>query len=85
MYSAAMQVYRLVSCLKQPQARQTYNTDGANKLLGRFYANVDNVADKIGSNGDDDEHGKPLHDADKQEGLAQRHGTVAWNRHFGWC
>lgn len=62
----------------------THDADGSYEFFGRLHTQGDNVADEVGGDADDDDHGDDLHDADEQEGLAQRHGTVARDRHLGW-
>lgn len=61
---------------------KAYNGNRADEFLRRLNPQVDNVADEVGRDPDDDHHGDDLHDAHEQEGLAQRHGTVARDRHL---
>jgi hypothetical protein len=61
----------------------TYHAEGANKLLRWLNTSSDDHLDKVGRDADNDDHADGLEDADHQEHLAQRHGSVAWDRHIG--
>jgi hypothetical protein len=61
----------------------THHTERADKLLWRLDTSSDDHLHEVGSDANDDDHADGLQDADGQEHLAQRHGTVAWDRHIG--
>jgi hypothetical protein len=61
----------------------THHAESADELLWRLNASGDDHLDEVGCDADDDNHADGLEDADHQEHLAQRHGSVAWDRHFG--
>jgi len=65
----------------------TYHTECADELFWRLSAHDINHLHKVAADANDDDHAKGLKDADKEEHLAERHGTVAGNRHVGgwWC
>jgi hypothetical protein len=64
-------------------ARVTYDAQCTDKFLGRLNTGGDDHLDKVGCDTDDEDHAKSLQDADTQEHLAQRHGSVAGDRHIG--
>lgn len=57
------------------------NREGTNKLFGRLHTARDNERDEVGRDANDDDHGDDLENSHEQEGLADGHGAVAWDRH----
>lgn len=64
---------------------ETYNTECADEFLRRLGADDDDHLHEVAADADDNDHAEGLEDADKEEHLAQRHGTVAGDRHIGGC
>jgi hypothetical protein len=59
-----------------------YDAEGADEFFRGLDARGDDHLDEVGGDADDDYHGEGLQNADEQEHLAQRHGTVARDRHL---
>lgn len=58
-----------------------YHCECAYEFLGWLNAGCDNHLDEVGGYADDNDHAYGLENADQEEHLAQRHGSVAWDRH----
>jgi hypothetical protein len=78
-----MQVYWLLVMRQGSILIDTYHTERANKLLWWLHTRGDDHLDEVGGDADDDDHADSLQNADEQKHLAQRHGSVAWDRHDG--
>jgi hypothetical protein len=63
--------------------RSTYHAECADELFGWLGAHDIDHLHEVAADADDDDHAEGLEDADKEEHLAQRHGTVAGDRHVG--
>ena len=63
--------------------RSTYHAQCADELFGRLGAHDVDHLHEVAADADDDDHAEGLEDADEEEHLAQRHGTVAGDRHIG--
>jgi hypothetical protein len=61
----------------------TYDAQCTNELFWRLNTSGDDHLDKVGRDADNKNHAKGLQDANAQEHLAQRHGSVAGDRHIG--
>jgi hypothetical protein len=63
---------------------RTYHAQSADKLFGWLNTGCDDHLNEVGADTDDQDHADSLKDASAEEHLAQRHGVVAGDRHFGW-
>ena len=61
----------------------TYSGESTDELLGRLGAGDNDHLHKVAADTDHDDHAESLQDADQEEHLAQRQGTVGWDRHVG--
>ena len=83
-----MQVLEMISMYVRKWVWITYHAERSDELLWWLDTGCDDHLDKVGADADDDHHADGLKDSDSEEHLAQRHGTVAWDRHdegCGWC
>jgi hypothetical protein len=60
----------------------TYHAESADEFFGGLDTSGDDHLDEVGCDADDNDHGESLQNADQEEHLAQRHGSVAGDRHF---
>jgi hypothetical protein len=77
-----MQVWWVLMVAEDIVTRVTYDAQCTDKLFGWLNTSRDDHLDKVGRNANDKNHAKGLQDADTQEHLAQRHGSVAGDRHI---
>jgi hypothetical protein len=59
----------------------TYDAESADELLRGLDTSDNDHLDKVAADANHNNHGEGLEDADKEEHLAQGHGTIAGNRH----
>jgi hypothetical protein len=68
-------------CCYDAIAGTTHYTECADKLFWRLNTSGHNHLHEVGCDSDHNDHADGLEDANSQEHLAQRHGSVAWDRH----
>lgn len=63
--------------------KDTYNAECADELFGRLGTGDNDHLNEVAANTDNDDHAESLENANKEEHLAQGHGTVTRDNHIG--
>lgn len=63
--------------------QNTYSGESTDEFLGCLGASDNDHLHEVAADADDNDHAESLQDADQEEHLAQRQGTVGWDRHAG--
>ena len=68
---------------QRKMGQNTYSGESTDEFLGRLGASDNDHLHKVAADTDHDDHAESLQNADQEEHLAQRQGTVGWDRHVG--